>query len=59
MYLGAPSTFSGDGHLMTDPPWAKVYYVVDTVVDQLLKDEKRHFIYVEVCAPHYTPYHSS
>jgi hypothetical protein len=44
---------------MTDPPWAKVYYVVDTVVDQLLKDEKRHFIYVEVCAPHYTPYHSS
>jgi hypothetical protein len=23
-----------------------VYYVVDTVVDQLLKDPKRHFIYV-------------
>ena len=25
----------------------EVYYVVDTVVDQLLKDPKRHFIYVE------------
>ena len=25
----------------------EVYYVVDTVVDQLIKDPKRHFIYVE------------
>lgn len=25
----------------------EVYYVVDTVIDQLLKDPKRHFIYVE------------
>ena len=25
----------------------QVYYVVDTVVDQLVKDPKRHFIYVE------------
>jgi len=27
--------------------FTEVYYVVDTVVDQLLKDPKRHFIYVE------------
>jgi hypothetical protein len=27
--------------------FSEVYYVVDTVVDQLLKDPKRHFIYVE------------
>ena len=26
----------------------EVYYVVDTVVDQLLKDPNRHFIYVEI-----------
>eukprot|EP01052_Picozoa_sp_SAG31_P014475 SAG31_NODE_901_length_11133_cov_9.476799_10_plen_123_part_00 len=26
--------------------FTEVYYVVDTVVDQLLKDPKRHFIYV-------------
>ena len=25
----------------------EVYYVVDTVIDQLEKDPKRHFIYVE------------
>ena len=27
--------------------FTEVYYVVDTVVDQLIKDPKRHFIYVE------------
>ena len=27
--------------------FTEVYYVVDTVVDQLVKDPKRHFIYVE------------
>eukprot|EP00040_Diaphanoeca_grandis_P000572 m.15796 g.15796 ORF g.15796 m.15796 type:complete len:1168 (-) comp10754_c0_seq1:58-3561(-) len=28
--------------------FGEVYYVVDTVVDQLLKDPNRHFIYVEI-----------
>ena len=27
--------------------FTEVYYVVDTVVDQLVKNPKRHFIYVE------------
>jgi hypothetical protein len=27
--------------------FTEVYYVVDTVIDQLIKDPKRHFIYVE------------
>lgn len=28
--------------------FGEVYYVVDTVVDQLIKDPNRHFIYVEI-----------
>jgi alpha-mannosidase len=44
-----PHTHDDTGWLVTVDQYFfnEVYYVVDTVVDNLVKDPKRHFIYVE------------
>jgi alpha-mannosidase len=44
-----PHTHDDTGWLVTVDQYffSEVYYVVDTVVDNLVKDPKRHFIYVE------------
>jgi alpha-mannosidase len=43
-----PHTHDDTGWLVTVDQYffQEVYYVVDTVVDQLVKNPKRHFIYV-------------
>ena len=48
VHLG-PHTHDDTGWLVTVDQYffSEVYYVVDTVVDNLVKDPKRHFIYVE------------